>query len=98
MWTRDRCSGGMASFLPLESYVPVKKRMVRGSAYRRKGSCYENEAMLALSCLRHWTRDPDGPPRDRRNRDYSADGARYSDGRKSCSRSSDDCREGHTAQ
>ena len=84
--------------LAIRITVPVMKRIGSGSANRRKGSCYENEAVFILSCFRHWTRGPDGPPRDRRSRDHPAIDARHSDGDKHCRRSSDDRRDSRAAQ
>jgi len=65
--------------LAVEITVPV---MDSGSAFRGKGSCYENEIMLALSCFRRWIHGPDDLSRNRRTGVRPTDGARHSDGDK----------------
>lgn len=94
-WTSSRRSGDIAPFLPAR--LSTGHETIQSSACRRKGSCYENEAVPALSCFRHGTRGPDDPTRDRRNRNRPADGTRDHDGHKYRRRSSDNRRDSHTA-
>lgn len=79
-WTSNRCSAGMAPFLPLRSQYQSPNAF---------GVQPTEGAVLAQSCFRHGTRGHDDPTRDRRNRNHPADGTRDRDGHEYRRRSSD---------